>query len=240
MANKTTKIQVLHSNFPIVPSLDKLDEGVIAINNRKDKEKIYFRGEVDESGTTKIVEFDPTATIMKLVDQKIQDTDIGHLQDQIDIINGGDNVNGSFAHADKVLEDKLTPFINDKVQQINAGKGIKVTESVVNNNKSVLVETVVKSNDLVLSVDATSGLTSTIKMNISGNTISLLGRNDMIISSIVVPGMNLTFTSTDGIDLTNTDGDVTASLKIDSNPDNRLELGNNGLFSSRIINCGNY
>lgn len=51
--------------------------------------------------------------------------------------------------------------------------------------------------------------------------------------------MNLTFTSTDGIDLTNTDGDVTASLKIDSNPDNRLELGNNGLFSSRIINCGN-
>ena len=77
-------------------------------------------------------------------------------------------------------------------------------------------------------------------MNISGNTISLLGRNDMVISSIVVPGMNLTFTSTDGIDLTNTNGDVTANLKIDSNPDNRLELGNNGLFSSRIINCGNY
>lgn len=70
MASKTTKIQVLHSNFPIVPSLDKLDEGVIAINNRKDKEKIYFRGEVDESGTTRIVEFDPTSTIMKLVDQK--------------------------------------------------------------------------------------------------------------------------------------------------------------------------
>lgn len=67
---------------------------------------------------------------MKLVDQKIQDTDIGHLQDQIDIINGGDNVNGSFAHADKVLEDKLTPLVNNKVQQINAGKGIKVTESV--------------------------------------------------------------------------------------------------------------
>lgn len=138
------------------------------------------------------------------------------------------------------MEDKLTPLINNKVQQINAGKGIKVTESVVNDVKSVLIETVVKSNDLVLSVDATSGITSTIKMNISGNTISLLGRNDMVISSIVVPGMNLTFTSTDGIDLTNTNGDVTANLKIDSNPDNRLELGNNGLFSSRIINCGNY
>lgn len=138
------------------------------------------------------------------------------------------------------MEDKLTPLVNNKVQQINAGKGIKVTESVVNNVKSVLVETVVKSNDLVLSIDATSGITSTIKMNISGNTISLLGRNDMVISSIVVPGMNLTFTSTDGIDLTNTNGDVTANLKIDSNPDNRLELGNNGLFSSRIINCGNY
>lgn len=240
MASKTTKIQVLHSNSPIVPSLDKLDEGVIAINNRKDKEKIYFKGEVDESGTNRIVEFDPTSTIMKLVDQKIQDTDIGHLQGQIDIINGGDNVDGSFAHADKVLEDKLTPLINNKVQQINAGKGIKVTESVVNDAKSVLVETVVKANDLVLSVDATSGITSTIKMNISGNTISLLGRNDMVISSIVVPGMNLTFTSTDGIDLTNTNGDVTANLKIDSNPDNRLELSNNGLFSSRIINCGNY
>lgn len=138
------------------------------------------------------------------------------------------------------MEDKLTPLINNKVQQINAGKGIKVTENVVNDVKSVLIETVVKSNDLVLSVDATSGITSTIKMNISGNTISLLGRNDMVISSIVVPGMNLTFTSTDGIDLTNTNGDVTANLKIDSNPDNRLELGNNGLFSSRIINCGNY
>lgn len=42
MASKTTKIQVLHSNFPIVPSLDKLDEGVIAINNRKDKEKFIL------------------------------------------------------------------------------------------------------------------------------------------------------------------------------------------------------
>ena len=240
MANKITKIQVLHSNSPITPSLSVLDEGVIAINNRKDKEKIYFRGEVDESGTTKIVEFDPTSTIMKLVDQKIQDTDIGDLQNQIDIINGGDNVDGSFAHADKVLEDKLTPLINNKVQQINAGKGIKVTENVVDDVKSVLIESVVKSNDLILSVDAVSGLTSTIKMIIDGNTVSLLGKNDTVISSVVIPGMNLTFTSTDGIDLTNTDGDVTASLKIDSNPDNRLELSNNGLFSSRIINCGSY
>lgn len=240
MANKTTKIQVLHSNFPIAPSLDTLDEGMIAINNRKEKEKIYIRGEVDIDGTAKIVEFDPTSNIMKMVDEKIKNTDIGGLQDQIDIINGSSSVDGSFEHADKVLEDKLTPVINDKIESVNAGKGIKVTESVSNNSKSVLIETIVKSNDLVLSIDNVSGITSTIKMSISGNTISLLGRNDMVISSIVVPGMNLTFTSTDGIDLTNNNGDVTANLKVDHNTDNRLTLGNNGLFSSRIINCGNY
>lgn len=239
MASKTTKIQVLHSNFPTAPSLDTLDEGMIAINNRKDKEKIYIRGEVDIDGTTKIVEFDPTSNIMKMVDEKIKDTDIGGLQDQIDIINGSSSVDGSFEHADKILENKLTPVINSKIESVNAGKGIKVTESV-SNNKSVLIETVVKSNDLVLSIDNVSGITSTIKMNISGNTISLIGRNNMVISSIVVPGMNLTFTSTDGIDLSNNNGDITANLKVDPNTDNRLTLGNNGLFSSRIINCGNY
>lgn len=240
MANKITKIQVLHSNFPIAPSVDKLDDGVIAINNRKDKEKIYFKGEVDETGKNKIVEFDPTSAIMKMVDEKIKDTDIGHLQEQIDIINGSSSVDGSFEHADKVLEDKLTPVINNKIESVNAGKGIKVTENVTGNSKSVTIETVVKSNDLVLSLDNVSGITSTIKMNISGNTISLLGRNDMVISSIVVPGMNLTFTSTDGITLTNNNGDITANLKVDPNADNRLSIGNNGLFSSRIINCGNY
>lgn len=240
MANKTTKIQVLHSNHPIAPSLDTLDEGMIAINNRKDKEKIYIRGEVDVDGKTKLVEFDPTSNIMKMVDEKIKETEVGNLQEQIDIINGSSSVEGSFEHADKVLEDKLTPIINGKIQSVNAGKGIKVTESVVDDNKSVTIETVVKSNDLLLAVDNVSGLTSTIKMTISGNTVSLLGRNDMVISSIVIPGMNFTFTSTDGIDLTNNNGDVTASLKVDPDTDNRLTLSNNGIFSSRIIDCGTY
>lgn len=241
MANKFTKIQVLHSNFDLTPSLDVLDNGVIAINNRLDKEKIYFRGENESPSKVRIVEFDTTKNIMKLVDQKIQDTDIGGLQNDIDIINGGDNVNGSFAYADKALENKLRPLINDKIQTINGTKGVKaVTILDTNNNKSVTIEALVRTNDLILAIDDVSGITSTLKLSIVNNTIFLTGRNDVQIGSVTVPGMNLTFSNTDAIDLTNVDGNVSANLKLDANTDNRLKMGKDGLFSSKIINCGKY
>lgn len=241
MANKFTKIQVLHSNFDLTPSLDVLDNGVIAINNRLDKEKIYFRGENESPSKVRIVEFDTTKNIMKLVDQKIQDTDIGGLQNDIDIINGGDNVNGSFAYADKALENKLRPLINDKIQTINGTKGVNaVTILDANNNKSVTIEALVRTNDLILAIDDVSGITSTLKLSIVNNTIFLTGRNDVQIGSVTVPGMNLTFGNTDAIDLTNIDGNVSANLKLDANTDNRLKIGKDGLFSSKIINCGKY
>lgn len=238
MVNRITKIQVLHSKENVIPSVNILDDGVIAINNNKDKEKIFFKG---DDGTS-VISFDPTKKIMELVDQKINDTDIGELQKQIDIINGSDNVNGSFSNADKILENKLTPLISNKIEKISGNKGVKVTQSLdTNNNKIVAIEAIVKSSDLVLSIDDVSGITSTIKMNISGNTISLLGKNDTVISTIVIPvQVNFTFTSTDGINLVDTNGDVTANLKVDPNPNNRLELSNAGIFNSKIINCGNY
>lgn len=233
---KTTKIQVLRSNYPIKPPIDMMGDGVIAINNRIHKEKIYFKSEDGNS----LVEFDPTETIMSLVDDKIANTNIGHLQEQVDTINGGENVEGSFAHADKVLKESIVSEMNEKVETISAGKGIKVSETVVDNAKSVTIEASVNPNDLVLHVDEISGITATLKLELSGNTVSLIGRNGIVISYVTVPGMNLTFSGTDTVELNNNDGNVYANVKIDSSEDNRLSVSSNGLFSSRIIDCGKY
>lgn len=233
---KTTKIQVLRSNYPVKPPSEMLDEGVIAINNRLKSEKIYFKS---EDGTN-LVEFDPTYIIMEQVDDKIQNTNIGDLQNQVDIINGGENVDGSFEHADKVLENKLTPLINDKISDIYSGSGIKLTKTNDGSNKTVKIETLVNINDLILGIDEVSGLSATIKLELSGNTVSLIGKNGYVISSILVPGMNLTFSDTDTIELNNNDGDISANVKVDSDENNRITVTKNGIFSSRIINCGKY
>lgn len=234
---KTTKIQVLRSNYPVKPPISILDDGVIAINNRKNKEKIYFKSEDNEN----IVEFDPTSTIMAMVDEKIENTDIGHLQEQIDIINGGDNVEGSFEHADKLVKEELTNKINNKVEEVVGSSSIRVnTETVGNSSKVITIESIIDKNDLVLYVDDVKGITATVKLELSGNTVSLIGRNGVVISSVVVPGMNLNFNSTDSININNNEGNISANVKIDGNSDNRISVSSEGIFSSRIINCGKY
>lgn len=234
---KTTKIQVLRSNYPVKPPISILDDGVIAINNRKNKEKIYFKSEDNEN----IVEFDPTSTIMAMVDEKIENTDIGHLQEQIDIINGGDNVEGSFEHADKLVKEELTNKINNKVEEVVGSSSIRVnTETVGNSSKVITIESIIDKNDLVLYVDDVKGITAAVKLELSGNTVSLIGRNGIVISSVVVPGMNLNFNSTDSININNNEGNISANVKIDGNSDNRISVSSEGIFSSRIINCGKY
>ena len=234
---KTTKIQVLRSNYPVKPPISILDDGVIAINNRKNKEKIYFKSEDNEN----IVEFDPTSTIMDMVDEKIENTDIGHLQEQIDIINGGDNVEGSFEHADKLVKEEFTNKINNKVEEVVGSSSIRVnTETVGNSSKVITIESIIDKNDLVLYVDDVKGITATVKLELSGNTVSLIGRNGIVISSVVVPGMNLNFNSTDSINMNNNEGNISANVKIDGNSDNRISVSSEGIFSSRIINCGKY
>ena len=51
MASKTTKIQVLHSNFPIVPSLDKLDEGnkIVRLSVKMD-DNVANRATINDKG----------------------------------------------------------------------------------------------------------------------------------------------------------------------------------------------
>lgn len=130
------KLQVLRSdglNESPLPST--LLDGELAINTYKDNEKIYFKN----SQGDELAVFDTTENILKIVDEKIAN-EIKKLTDpnnpaslqyqinyevsrakyaedeinkKIEIINGNEATEGSFTHADKVLENKLMLLIND-------------------------------------------------------------------------------------------------------------------------------
>lgn len=147
------------------PNPDLMQYGQIAINYTSTKEKIFFKNNAGE-----LAVFDTSKNIFIYVDEKDKE-----LQDQIDIINGDDTVNGSFAHADKVLEEKLTPMIQERILSVEGTKGIK---AVTDNSKNVTLEGVVRNNDKVLSVD-NSGFTTTIYADYDwdSGTVRLMGKN---------------------------------------------------------------
>lgn len=147
------------------PNPALLQYGQIAINYSSTKEKIFFKNSAGE-----LAVFDTSKNIFIYVDEKDKE-----LQDQIDIINGDDTVDGSFAHADKVLEEKLTPMIQERILSVEGTKGIK---AVTDNSKNVTLEGVVHNNDKVLSVD-NSGFTTTIFADYdwASGTIRLMGKN---------------------------------------------------------------
>ena len=147
------------------PEAESLEYGQIAINVSSNKEKIFFRND-----TNKLAVFEPSK---KVLDEALSgDT---KLQDQIDIINGDENTEGSFTHADKVLEDKLTPIINSKVQSVTGIRGVKATTDTAQN---VTVEGVIHINDKILSID-NSGFTSTLSLTYDWDNgiMSLIGKD---------------------------------------------------------------
>lgn len=147
------------------PNPNHLSYGQIAINYDSNKEKIFFK---NSAGNLAI--FDTTKNIFEYVDNGDK-----HLQDQIDIINSDDTIDGSFAHADKVLEDKLIPLINDRIHTVVGIKGIKATTDM---GKNVTIEGIIKTGDKVLNID-NSGFTATIFCNYEWDTgtIKLFGKD---------------------------------------------------------------
>lgn len=147
------------------PEAESLEYGQIAINVSSNKEKIFFRND-----TNKLAVFEPSK---KVLDEALSGD--AKLQGQIDIINGDENTEGSFAHADKVLEDKLTPIINSKVQSVTGIRGVKATSDI---GQNVTVEGVIHINDKILSID-NSGFTSTLSLSYDWDNgiMSLIGKD---------------------------------------------------------------
>lgn len=146
------------------PDPETLSYGQLAINYDVSKERIFIKNSAD-----KVVAFDPTSKIFSYVD----DADAS-IQEQLDILNGDENTNGSFSHADKVLEDKLTEEINDRVHTVTGIRGVRATTDASNN---VTVQGVVKVSDNILSVD-NSGFSATVYATYDWNTgsVKLFGK----------------------------------------------------------------
>ena len=147
------------------PNPSNMEYGQFAINYNANSEKIFIKNSAD-----KLAVFEPSTKLLSYVDEKVTG-----LQDQIDIINSPDNISGSFAYADKKLEEKLQLKISDKVNSITGTKGILATKDYENN---VTLEGVVNSTDKILSV-GNSGFTSTLYATYDwdSGTIKLFGKS---------------------------------------------------------------
>lgn len=94
-------VKILHlrnaDNDADQPSVNDLEYGQIAVNYQKGNEKIMIKNNENE-----IIEIKPFTEYSDDISDALNE-----LQDQIDTINGGTSVDGSFAHADQVLHDLL-------------------------------------------------------------------------------------------------------------------------------------
>ena len=147
------------------PNPSNMEYGQFAINYDANVERIFIKNSANQ-----LAVFEPSKKILKYVDEKDQ-----ALQDQIDIINSPDNVNGSFAYADKKLEEKLQSKIDGKVTSITGIKGVLATTDY---DRNVTIEGVVSGNDKILGV-GNSGFTSTLYLTYDWNsgTIKLFGKS---------------------------------------------------------------
>lgn len=147
------------------PNPSNMEYGQFAINYDANAEKIFIKNSAD-----KLAIFEPSKKILTYVDE--QDA---KLQSQIDIINSPDNIKGSFAYADKKLEEKLELQISDKVSSVTGIKGILATKDYENN---ITLEGVVSSNDKILGV-GNSGFTSTLYATYEwdSGTVKLFGKS---------------------------------------------------------------
>ena len=99
----------------ISPDAEELDYGQIAVNYTKGNESLFIKNDSNE-----VVSFGSTQSLTIRIDEVEQ-----NLQDQIDVINGGGD--GSYAEADKELEEKLKEYFLSEIEKIQGAE----TDSIV-------------------------------------------------------------------------------------------------------------
>ena len=99
----------------VKPDAEDLDYGQIAINYTKGNETIFLKNDSNE-----VISIGSTESITFRIDEVEQ-----NLQEQIDAINGSGD--GSYAEADKILEEKLKEYFLSEIEKIHGAN----TDSVI-------------------------------------------------------------------------------------------------------------
>lgn len=123
------------------PNPEDMEYGQVAINFNPGNERLFIKNRNDE-----IVSFGSTESLNAKLEE-IQKT----LQDQIDIINADKSVEGSFAYADKILEDSLRDEFLKEIEKIT---GVETNSVIITVNPS----TREISADVKISDDPTNDL----------------------------------------------------------------------------------
>lgn len=217
----------------LATSADKLLDPSVVLG--KPYLKLVFKTIDDELTATKTYTYIPMSYLFNVY--TVSDTNSINMEIRTSgdtyVLSSDINLNMDRTNAIKIDNNgvyvkDLSPIIEGKIESLTEGNGINIIDTSTPTVKSYELKNKISTSDKILASDS-NGLNTSLGMTISGDTISLVGKNNQVISSIDLPESNLTFTGTSGVSVTKTGNNVKTDIVLDTATPNILTKNVNGL-----------